>query len=144
MRTFVIMAAAGALAFGLAPAGGRAEIVHFRAALDGAAETPPHPSDGKGVAEVKLDTDAQQITWTITYSGLSGPATAAHFHGPAGPGASADAVVPITGNLSSPINGSARVGDAQIGDLRGGLWYLNIHTAKFPPGEIRGQVLQVK
>ena len=133
-----------AMAAALSGAGARAEVVHFTARLDGAQETPPRATSGKGTADVTLDTASRQLTWTISYSGLSGPATAAHFHGPAGPGASADAVVPITGNLSSPIKGSASLSNAQIGDLRGGLWYVNIHTAKYPPGEIRGQVMQGK
>ncbi len=135
---------AAALVVCVGASGAVAEVVHFTAKLDGAQETPPRATLGKGTAQVTLDTTTRQLGWTITYSGLSGPATAAHFHGPAAPGASADAVVPITGNLASPIKGSAALSDAQIGDLRGGLWYVNIHTAKYPPGEIRGQVQQAK
>jgi hypothetical protein len=49
-------------------------------------------------------------------------------------------VVPLTPPLASPIKGSATLTDGQIGNLKGGLWYINIHTAKIPDGEIRGQV----
>jgi hypothetical protein len=122
----------------------RAEIVNFTAALDGASETPANPSLGKGKASVALDTDAKHITWTITYSGLSGPATMAHFHGPATAGVAAGVLVPITSGLASPIEGNAEVDDGQIGDLRAGLWYVNVHSAKYPKGEIRGQLSQAK
>jgi hypothetical protein len=122
----------------------RADIVNFTATLDGGSETPANPSAGKGMASVALDTDAKHITWTITYSGLSGPAVAAHFHGPAQVGVATGVQIPITGDLASPMKGSAEVDDGQIGDLRGGLWYVNVHTAQYPKGEIRGQLLQAK
>jgi hypothetical protein len=80
------------------------------------------------------------LTWTVTYEGLTGPATAAHFHGPAAAGANAPPVVPIKGNLASPITGSATLTDAQAADLSAGNWYFNVHTAKYPDGEIRGQL----
>ncbi|HEV2365777.1 MAG TPA: CHRD domain-containing protein [Caulobacteraceae bacterium] len=141
MRIAMIIAAGlGAAAFATAAA---AETVHFQAKLDGAQETPPHAVPGKGSADVSLDTATKKLSWRVTYSGLTGPAVAAHFHGPAGPGKAAGVQVPLTGNLASPITGSADISDAQIKDLRAGLWYLNIHTAQYPPGEIRGQVLPV-
>jgi hypothetical protein len=137
----LLFAAAALLAFGSASIA-CAEIVHFTAKLDGAQETPPNPSKGTGKATVDLDTGAKTVTWTVTYSGLSGPAVAAHIHGPAAAGKAAGVVIPLTGPLASPISGGAAVNDGQIGDLRAGLWYINIHTAKVPGGEIRGQVEQ--
>ena len=124
----------------LAAAGVRAEVVHFQAKLDGASETPPKVTDGHGAAEVTLDTAARTISWTIDYAGLSGPATMAHFHGPAASGVAAGVTIPITGAMASPLTGTAAISDGQIGDLRAGLWYINVHTAKNPGGEIRGQV----
>jgi hypothetical protein len=126
----------------LAAVAARAEIVHLNAKLDGASETPPKATDGKGAAEVTLDTTKRTLNWTIAYSGLSGPATMAHFHGPAAPGVAAGVAVPITGPMSSPLAGTAGLNDGQIGDLLAGLWYINIHTAKYPGGEIRGQVVK--
>ncbi|MGI8840826.1 MAG: CHRD domain-containing protein [Caulobacteraceae bacterium] len=135
-----------ALAIGaLISAGGAfAETIHFTAKLDGASETPPRVTKGTGTADIKLDTVSKALSWKVEYSGLTGPANAAHFHGPAAPGTAAKVTVPLTGDLTSPITGSAPLTDGQIGDLRGGLWYLNIHTTKYPSGEIRGQVLQAK
>ncbi|MDQ2861889.1 MAG: CHRD domain-containing protein [Pseudomonadota bacterium] len=121
-----------------------AEVIHFTAKLDGASETPPRETKGTGTAQVTLDTTTRVLSWTVDYSGLTGAATMAHFHGPAAPGKAAAVTVPLSGDLANPIKGSAAITDGQIGDLRGGLWYINIHTAKYPPGEIRGQVLEAK
>jgi hypothetical protein len=136
LRTVAV--AAAVLAFAISPA--LAEQVKFSADLKGASEVPANDSAGTGKVDATLDTDTKAFTWTITYEGLTGEATAAHFHGPAAEGANADPVVPIEGALASPIEGNATLTDAQIGDLQGGMWYFNIHTAKYPDGEIRGQL----
>ena len=141
MRSLAICIAAAALAVSVPAA---AATVHYTAKLDGASETPPNDSKGAGNAAVSLDTAAKKISWKITYSGLSGPATMAHFHGPAPAGQAAGVAVPITPPLASPARGSASVTDAQIGDLKAGQWYVNIHTAAHPGGEIRGQLTEHK
>ena len=117
----------------------RAEQITFKADL---APGPGVASSGKGMATASLDTTTKTLTWTVDYSGLSGPATAAHIHGPADPGANAGIVVPFTGNLASPIKGSATLTDAQIAQLEAGKWYVNIHTEANKPGEIRGQLVR--
>jgi hypothetical protein len=131
-------AAAVGLMFSAAPS--LADTLKFKAEFTGKAETPPNDSAGTGVADVTYDTAAKTIAWTITYSGLTGAATAAHFHGPAKEGAKAPPVVPIHGTLDSPINGTSTLSDQQAADLQNGLWYFNVHTAKYPDGEIRGQL----
>jgi hypothetical protein len=120
-----------------AAASAQAETVTFKTTLDGATEVPAVTSDGKGSATVTLDTVTKTATWKVDYNGLSGPATAAHIHGPAGPGTNAGVEVPLTVG-PSPLTGSATLTDAQIADLMGGKDYINIHTAAHPPGEIRG------
>jgi hypothetical protein len=119
-----------------------AEVVKFTATLTAASETPPTDSAGTGVADIEYDTDLKTLSWTITFANLSGDVTAAHFHGPAAEGAKADPVVPIKGNLKSPISGTSTLTPEQAADLQNELWYFNLHTAKYPDGEIRGQVLK--
>ena len=133
--TRTLLATAAVLALSAMPA--YAEMLKFSADLKGASEVPPTDSAGTGKVEATLDTDSKVFTWTVTYEGLSGDATGAHFHGPAAADGNADPVVP----LASPINGNATLTDEQITQLQGGSWYFNLHTAKFPDGEIRGQVM---
>lgn len=100
-------------------------------------EVPPNTSTGSGTARVELD--GNTLKWNVTYSGTTGPVTAGHFHGPAAPGANAGVVVPFAGPLASPIVGSATLTPAQVDQFKQGLWYVNLHTAANPGGELRGQ-----
>ena len=108
--------------------------------LSGASEVPPVMGNASGTVEANLNKQTSELSWTVTYSGLSGPVTGAHFHGPAMAGANAGVVVPITGSLTSPIRGVASLTAAQVADLMAGKWYVNLHTAANPNGEIRGQL----
>ena len=106
--------------------------------LSAANEVPPNSSAGTGTA--KVDLDGNVLKWTVTYSGMTGPVTAGHFHGPAMPGSNAGVVVPFTGSMASPITGTATITDKQVADMKAGMYYVNLHTAANPGGEIRGQV----
>ena len=96
-------------------------------------------STGTGEAVVELDLKTRELKWNITFTGLTGPATAAHFHGPAFTGQNAGPVITIT-DLESPSVGSAILTSSQILQAASGQWYINFHTAAFGAGEIRGQV----
>jgi len=128
-----------ALAASLVAGAAAAETVKLKTSLDGATEVPPVTSEGKGTATLSLDTASKKLSYTVEYSGLSGPATMAHIHGPAAPGANAGVVVPLT-STPSPLKGEVTLTDAQIADLLAGKDYINVHTAAHPSGEIRGYV----
>jgi hypothetical protein len=117
-----------------------AETVNLKASLKASDSVPPNNSNGTGSLQATYDTADKQLTYTVTYSGLTGNATAAHFHGPADPGKTAGVVVPVQGSVASPIKGTAALTDAQAADLLAGKWYFNVHTEANKPGEIRGQV----
>ena len=112
----------------------------MKATLDGKSEVPPNTSAGTGTADIDYDATSRKLSWKLTYTGLSGPATAAHFHGPAEAGKNAGVAVAIPNATSSPAEGSATLTDAQAADLMAGKYYMNVHTAANPGGEIRGQV----
>jgi|SRR5271169_1095763 len=112
----------------------------MKVTLDGKSEVPPNASTGTGTADVDYDAASKKLSWKLTYSGLSGPATAAHFHGPAEAGKNSAVAVAIPNATSSPAEGSAVLTDAQAADLLAGKYYINVHTAANPGGEIRGQV----
>jgi hypothetical protein len=118
-----------------------AAMVHMKADLKGSNEVPPNDSKATGMVEVTYDTASKTLSWKGTYSGLSGPATAAHFHAGA-PGKNGGVIVPIFAGKSakSPFSGSKKLTDDQAAQMESGAWYVNIHTAAHKPGEIRGQV----
>jgi hypothetical protein len=114
----------------------------FHADMKGSTEVPANDSAGTGIVDATLDTATKSLDYTVTWSGLTGAATMAHFHGPAAAGKNAGVAVPLGVSPVSPVHGTATLTDAQIADLEGGLWYANVHTAAHKGGEIRGQVIK--
>ncbi len=132
---FATLALATTVAFA-----GPAFAEKFKATLNGKSEVPPNASTGTGTADIDYDPASKKISWKLTYSGLTGPAKAAHFHGPAEPGKNGGVVLAIPGATKSPAEGSATLTDAQAAELEAGKLYVNVHTEANPGGEIRGQV----
>src|ERR1700742_2250365 len=144
VQTGMIAVALALATFVAAPAAD-AKTSAYRVVLNGKSETPPNDTKGTGTGKVKYDDVTKELSWNIKYSGLTGDATAAHFHGPAKPGVAAGVMVPIGpkgGAILSPIVGSTTLTDDQATALTTGLMYFNVHTKENPAGEIRGQVLK--
>jgi hypothetical protein len=137
MKTRVLIA--GAFLSMLLTAGVSAETVSYKAELKGSEEVPATDSKGSGTAAVTYDTATKLLSWKVTYAGLSGPATAAHIHGPAEPGKNAGVAIGFA-KPESPIEGSATLTEEQAANLAAGKLYINVHTAANKGGEIRGQV----
>ena len=116
----------------------QAEVVNLKAAMNASSEVPPTSSSGSGTLTATYDTATKKLSWKGSYSGLTGPATAAHFH-LGDPGKNGGVAVPIT-PATSPLDGSATLTDAQAAELLAGKWYVNVHTEANKGGEIRGQV----
>jgi len=139
LRLLQVALFAGVLAAG----GAAAETVRLSASLQPSSEVPPTATKGSGAVDATYDTASRTLQWMVTYEHLTGPATAAHFHGPAPVGQNAGVQVPIPKDgLASPIKGSKVLTDAQVTDLMGGKWYFNVHTKEHPSGEIRGQLMK--
>lgn len=144
MRNFIEAGFAGfAVAALVAIAPAKAEMIAFKTDLKPSEEVPPVTAKGSGMLEANYDTTSKKLAWKGSYSGLTGAATAAHFHGPAEAGKNAGVAVPAPAP-KSPFEGSATLTDAQAADLMGGKWYFNLHTAANPGGEIRGQMTKGK
>ena len=139
----------------------QAETIQFKADLKGFKQVPPNQTAGTGTVTATFDPTSKQLSWKGNYSGLTGPATAAHIHGPAIVGKNARLVFWISENvgqcsqgecrsksgnntapIASPFLGSAMLTDAQVADLMAGMYYVNIHTDAYPAGELRGQLLK--
>lgn len=129
----------GILVMALLAGGAGPEVFH--ATLTPGAEVPPTTGDGRGAATVTVDTATGAATYDVSFTKLSGPATMAHIHGPAAAGANAGVVVVLGGMPpASPVHGTATLTPDQVRDLEAGKYYVNVHTAANPKGEIRGQL----
>lgn len=139
MKKFAIATAGVAMVLSAAvPAA--AEMMSFKADLKGASEVPATTSQGTGNVTATYDSASKKLSWKGTVSGLSGNATAAHFHGPAEPGKNAGVLVPAPGVTTGAFEGSATLTDDQAKALVAEQTYFNVHTAANPNGEVRGQV----
>jgi hypothetical protein len=116
-------------------------------ALSGANEVPAVQTPGKGTAVLAFDPATRELSWTLEFSDLTGPATAAHFHGPAAPGKNAPPTLWIVEKGAvpvSPAKGSATLTPEQAKAFTDGEWYVNVHTTTNPSGEIRGFISPAK
>lgn len=133
----------------LAPTTMVAVLIDLEATID---EAQANAGNGTGSlatgsATMTFDDQSNVFSWNISWSGLEGNVTVAHFHGPASAGVNAGVEVNIgdISGLNSPSIGSTVISDTQGTDLLAELWYINIHSdrdAVTLGGEIRGQVLQ--
>ena len=140
----VVLAALAALAVTAFALGAARDTYTVGAKLTAKAEVPaptgaPAAAKGSFAGKYVEHKDTATLTWKLVFSGLSGPATAAHIH-MAKPGAAGPVVVPLCGPCKSGQRGKATISAAVIKALESGNAYVNVHTAKNAAGEIRGQV----
>jgi hypothetical protein len=76
---------------------------------------------------------------TLTFTGLTGQAMQAHIH-TGKPSVSGNVIVPLCGPCTSGKTGTYKISKAVVEALEKGNTYVNVHTAKNPAGEIRGQI----
>lgn len=117
------------------------QLIFFDFKLTGSQEVPARvtPASGAGTASLNLASNFFEIDYA--FSGLLGPQTGAHIHGPATFGVNAPVLIPFA--LGSPISFETTLTAAQADQVLSGLWYVNIHSTVFPGGEIRGQIVPV-
>jgi hypothetical protein len=106
-------------------------------------EVPAVSTSATGTLSGSYDTTSKSLIYSVSWTGLSGDATMAHFHGPAVAGE----IAPPIETLTITTNGTAGVAKDTIvasavlhAALMTGKVYYNVHTAANPNGEIRGQV----
>jgi CHRD domain-containing protein len=146
IRNSVVLAAF-LMAIGTWTVTSKAASQSFEVALTGAQQVPPVQTAATGTADLTYDPTTRVLTWNLTYSGLSGPATMAHFHGPAATGKNGPPVIwlsPKGSSVQSPVKGEATLTPEQAQQFTAGEWYINVHTQDHQAGEIRGQVMPPK
>src|SRR5262249_636547 len=112
--------------------------------LNGDSELPAVPTSATALGTISLE--GTNLSFQISFSGLSGPATASHFHMGASPTNNSGTVIPLTvpAATSGTITGAMSLSPDQAATILSGHSYVNIHTANNPGGEIRGQVVPLR
>jgi len=112
----------------------------WTAALSSGQEVPKQAvKDTAAHGQFKGTLKGSKLTWKLTFAKLTGPATAAHIH-MAAKGKSGKVVVPLCGPCKSGQTGTATISKPLMSAFKKHLLYVNVHTAKNPNGEIRGQL----
>ena len=151
-RSILGYGAAGVATLAALTSQSQAATTQYKATLSPASEVPPNTTTGSGSVTATYDSAAKSLTLNVTYSGLSGPVTAAHIHGPAEAGKNAGVVFWLSQKpaaqgdtpppFPSPFSNTVTLTDDQANDLSSGLYYVNIHTKANPGGELRGQLVK--
>lgn len=125
---------------------GQVVPLHMVVTLNAVSEVPPVTNAPNATATGSLSFVGSQLFYSVTYSGLSAPATASHIHGPADPTTTAGVLIPLStpSGTSGTISGTATLTPTEMAYLSSGALYINIHTTNNPGGEIRGQIWPIQ
>ncbi|MEZ5607050.1 MAG: CHRD domain-containing protein [Burkholderiaceae bacterium] len=118
------------------------ELAAFSAHLSGREAVPSNDSGARGELVAVLNRNTGLLRWKLRFSGLSGPVRSASFHSPGMSGELAPAVLSLGRSVISPSEGRAMLTPHQRADLLAGQWYVNLTTASYPDGELRGQLIE--
>ena len=141
VSALVVLLALVVSALGIAASSGKTYKVSAKLTPGADVPKPAGAAHAKGsfLGRYVENATGAKLTWTLSFAGTTGAAMAAHIH-TGKPGVSGPVVVPLCGPCTSGKRGSAQISKAVIKALEAGKAYVNVHTAKNPAGEIRGQV----
>lgn len=162
LRLMLVLCAAAisSQAYGRAPAGGgdlscaffspnpddsSGPPINFYADLSADEESAVTESPGVGRVDLTLERSTLKISWKVTYSNLTSPEVGVHIHGPQTPGGEAGIIVDMAPQgIKNPTQGSAALTDGDMIYLVQDRLYVNLHTTKYPAGELRGQLKRAR
>ena len=137
------LAVAASLAVAALAFGARASTISVQATLNAKQEVPAQVvKDTKARGRFTGKLVGRKLTWKLTFSGLTGKATAAHIHMGA-VGKAGNVVVSLCTPCKSGVHGTTRISRAVKRALAHHKLYVNVHTVKNPNGEIRGQIAEM-
>ncbi|HLO53704.1 MAG TPA: CHRD domain-containing protein [Saprospiraceae bacterium] len=113
--------------------------VTYNATLKGTSEVPTNASAAIGLATLTYNPNTKLFTIVVTHDLVA--VTGGHIHKGAA-GINGEVVFPFLTTTSPITYTSVALTASQLSDLNAGLYYVNLHTASFPDGEIRGQILK--
>jgi Cu/Zn superoxide dismutase len=116
-----------------------ADLLLYNCVLIDDQVVPPTGSGAVGGGQFIIDTSANTVDYHVVFTGLTSAETAAHIHGPADPGMSGGVLEPLP--AGNPKTGTWNYMEADEADILAGKTYVNVHSAIFPSGEIRGQIV---
>jgi hypothetical protein len=115
--------------------------IRFYADLSPEEESFTTDSKATGHGDFTLDRDTLKLSWKIEFKDLGSAPTGAHIHGPQRPGNNSNPVFDLApAGLKSPLTGSIVLNDGELQNLLTGRYYVNIMTANYKEGELRGQI----
>ena len=114
----------------------------FHATLTGASEVPPGDPDGTGMARITVNDAANQVCADLEVRNI-GNVTAAHIH-QGRPGENGPPVITLDPPDDNDSDDCDTVSDALVDHIRRapGDFYVNVHTAEYPNGAVRGQIVE--
>jgi len=119
----------------------KTQMLHLSATLNAGQEIPKQAvKNAAAHGTFSATLSGTHLSWTLTFAKLTGPATAAHIHLGA-MGKSGNVVVALCGPCKSPMKGTGTVSASLLKTIEKHGTYVNVHTAKNPAGEIRGQLV---
>ena len=118
------------------------ELAAFSAHLNGQQAVPANDSRAQGELVAVLNRNTGLLRWKLSFSGLSGPVRGGAFHSPGMSGEIAPPVVSLGRTVQSPAEGRAMLTARPRADLLTGQWYVNLPTARYPDGELRGPLIE--
>ncbi len=119
--------------------------ISFYADMSADEQSAVTESPGLGRADLVLERSTLELSWKITYSDATSPATEVHIHGPQTPGGEAGIIIDLAPEgMTNPVEGAAILTEGTMIYLVQDRLYINLHTTKYPAGELRGHIRKAR
>ena len=117
---------------------GRSATQGSKVTLSGAEEVPPNTTSGSGRGTITVAPDGT-VSGSLQTTGFT--PTMGHIH-MAPRGSNGPVIVPLThsGDGKWTVPAGAKLTPEQLRAYREGNLYVNVHSAKYPGGEVRAQL----